>query len=126
MGKKKREKEMQRQMLAHPDIKNGAPDRPHERLTQLGSLFRERDVTYGSCYHDHGAIMMALFPPHGITLTDEWEFKRYAIFMTLASKMARYAKNFFKGGHADSLNDIAVYSQMLAEVDELQNGRLKK
>jgi hypothetical protein len=40
----------------------------------------------------------------------------------MASKLARYANNFFTGGHADSLEDISVYAQMLREVDDKGGG----
>lgn len=94
-------------------------------LEELARLYEERNRLYGSDYYEHGNLMMALFPPHGITLTDESEFVRYNLFKQMAAKLARYAKNFFKGGHKDSLKDIAVYSQMLVEIDELMERKLE-
>jgi hypothetical protein len=36
------------------------------------------------------------------------------------SKATRYAQNFERGGHEDSLIDNSVYTQMLREVDAMQ------
>jgi hypothetical protein len=96
-----------------------------QRLEDLGKIYDEHNKLYGADYYEHGALMMALFPPHGITLTNESEFLRYNLFKQMAAKLARYANNFFKGGHKDSLDDIAVYSQMLAEIDGIIERKMK-
>jgi hypothetical protein len=88
-----------------------------ERLTELGTIFQDRNRAYGSDYLEHGDLMMAFFP-EGVKLETPDDFTRYSLFKMCAAKLSRYAKNFFNGGHSDSLNDLSVYSQMLAEVDE--------
>lgn len=88
-----------------------------ERLRKLGNLYQERNKVYGSDYLQHGDLMKAFFP-EGIHLRNPDDFTRYSLFKMCAAKLSRYAKNFFKGGHADSLDDVAVYAQMLSEVDE--------
>lgn len=88
-----------------------------ERLHSLGSIYEERSKVYGSNYFEFGKVMMGCFP-NGVTLATEEEFCRFCIFVQMASKMTRYGQMFKKGGHPDSLDDNAVYSQMLSEVDE--------
>ena len=39
----------------------------------------------------------------------------------IINKIARYAENFDKGGHDDSLNDISVYAAMLRSIDRKIN-----
>jgi hypothetical protein len=89
-----------------------------DRLTELGNIYRERNKAYGSDYHRHGKMMMALLP-RGVVLKTEHAFRRYNIFKQIVAKIARFAVNFDSGGHADSLDDISVYAQMLRELDEI-------
>lgn len=95
-----------------------------ERLADLGSLFDERAAQYGDNYKHFGKIMMGLFP-NGLNLTSESDFCRFGIFMLTIVKASRYAQMFYRGGHADSLDDNAVYSMMLREVDEMFKGEGK-
>ena len=89
----------------------------YERIAALGDLFKKRNKEYGDDYKHHGYVMMG-YLPNGITLTTASDFNRYAIYMMMVAKMGRYGKNFDLGGHEDSLNDIAVYAMMLAELDD--------
>jgi len=93
-----------------------------EELKRLGDLYRQRNQTYGDDYLRHGSIMKAIFPS-GMKLNTEDEFNRYAIFKFMIAKITRYAVNWEKGGHDDSLDDIAVYAQMLKEVDNIIRAR---
>lgn len=91
-------------------------DRVAAALIKLAELYETRNAEYGDDYKHHGQLMMALFPK-GIELRSEADFARYALFKMIAVKLARYAVNFHRGGHRDSLDDIAVYSQLLQELD---------
>jgi hypothetical protein len=89
-----------------------------DRLNQLGKLFKKRGEIYGDNYHHFGTVLSGLFP-NGLHLQTEEEHNRYALFLQLVHKLSRYANTIKTGGHKDSLDDFAVYSQMLAEFDEL-------
>ena len=56
--------------------------------------------------------MKALFPS-GLYLNTELDFARFGILNFIVSKLIRETNNFSSGGHEDSLDDIAVYSQIL-------------
>jgi hypothetical protein len=88
-----------------------------DRLAALGDLFNERGKVYGSSWRESGALYATLLPG-GVELRSAQDFCRFAIFMMVVGKIQRYAKNFSKGGHKDSLDDIAVYAQMLRQLDE--------
>jgi hypothetical protein len=40
------------------------------------------------------------------------------LLVQIMSKLSRYCANFNQGGHEDSLDDLAVYSVLLQEVDK--------
>lgn len=61
--------------------------------------------------------MASLFPK-GVILKTAGQQARFSIVSFIVSKLVRYCNNFEAGGHEDSLNDIAVYSQILADMDE--------
>lgn len=86
-------------------------------LSESADLFRQRNKEYGSSYKEFGSVMVAFFPD-GLTLKTENDFARFAIFNMVAGKLDRYARNFSKGGHSDSLMDISVYSAMLQDLDK--------
>ncbi len=96
-----------------------------DRLAALGSLNRERGKVYGDDYKHIGDMLMAVFP-RGLTLSTPEEFRRFSMFNLMAVKLARYGQNMKRGGHADSLDDVAVYSQMLRETDEEAAGEEEK
>ena len=87
-----------------------------ESLAALGEIYKDRNMIYGDDYKGHGNVMMALFPM-GIVLYNQTDFNRYSCLKEIVTKISRYATNFNRGGHDDSLDDIAVYSQMLKELD---------
>jgi hypothetical protein len=92
--------------------------RPSKMLMDLARLREERRGSYGDDYLYHGKILRGLFP-RGITLESEEEFNRFTLLILVTVKVDRYAANFKDGGHEDSLNDLAVYSQLLQHADEL-------
>lgn len=94
-----------------------------DKLRKAIKTAEERGKVYG---HDGseviGRAMSKLFP-NGITLTSEDDFARFSIFNMMMAKIGRYAKNFSKGGHGDSVHDIGVYSFILEDLDDRCNNR---
>lgn len=86
-------------------------------LSECATIYSERRNVYGDNYKRVGAVMNAFFPA-GVTLKNEEDQLRYELFISCVVKMSRYAENFYRGGHHDSLVDNSVYSAMLAAVDE--------
>lgn len=87
-----------------------------DMLRLLGDLYSERNKLYGDNYKFFGDVMMGLFP-RGLTLKTRDDWNRLGVFIQAMSKATRYAQQFEKGGHADSLDDMSVYAQMLQELD---------
>ena len=75
-----------------------------ERIKKLSALQEEREFRYGEAYKQKGEVMENIFPS--------------GARLDMVSKIIRYANNFDVGGHADSLDDISVYAQMLREIDD--------
>lgn len=88
-----------------------------ERIHALADLFADRNRSYGNSWHEIGAVMAALFP-RGVTLNGPEDFGRFMNLQMIIGKVHRYVLNFERGGHVDSLDDLAVYAQMLQELDE--------
>lgn len=89
-----------------------------ERLTKLGNLYKERNKLYKDNYKRFGDVLIAMFPD-GIHLTTAEEMNRFALFLQLVHKLTRYARSIKP--HADSLDDLTVYAQMLREYDDDTN-----
>lgn len=87
-----------------------------EQLRKAAEIYEERNKKYGDNYKNFGNVMMGLFPD-GVTISNAEDWDRMGIFVQMASKFTRYAPNFATGGHADSLDDLAVYTMMLQELD---------
>jgi hypothetical protein len=88
-----------------------------QRLSLLGNIHKDRGKVYKKDYHHLGESLKAMFPD-GLTLTTTEEFNRFALFVHLHGKVMRYAQSMLTGGHADSLDDLAVYSMMAQECDQ--------
>jgi hypothetical protein len=89
-----------------------------DRLRSAAELFEGRNRVYGGNYRNFGAVMAAMYPAGLLVLTEE-EWTRLILQVHRVTKETRYATNFGRGGHADSLEDLCVYAQMAAEMDEL-------
>lgn len=85
-------------------------------LHSLANIYEERNATYGDSYHRFGEVLEILFP-EGLTLKGANDFNRFIAYFNSMGKLVRYAPNFELGGHADSLDDCSVYSQMLRQLD---------
>lgn len=92
-----------------------------EMLREAATTYEERNKLYGDNYKDFGIIMSSLFPT-GICLGSVDDFNRFGVLVQIVSKLTRYTHNFGSGGHDDSLLDLAVYSQMLRELDDEGKG----
>lgn len=86
-------------------------------LTQAAETYRERNKVYGDNFLIVGKVMAALFPA-GLTLKTEQDWCRMHIFLLQVVKITRYVQNWEKGGHKDSMHDLAVYAAMLEMIDE--------
>ena len=89
-----------------------------QALTDLGQLYEERNKLYGDNYKNFGFTLAGIFP-QGITLNTPEQFNRFALFLNIIHKATRYGRAMPDGGHADSLDDLAVYAQMAREYDAL-------
>jgi hypothetical protein len=87
-----------------------------EMLRQAAATYEERNLTYGDNYKKFGAATFPLL--RHIRLEDEMDMNRLGILVMMMSKIGRYCENFNKGGHDDSLLDLAVYTTMLRELDD--------
>lgn len=88
-----------------------------DKLEAMAQTFRERNAVYGDNFLRLGNAMHAMFP-NGLTLASPDDWTRLYFFMLTQVKASRYATNFTKGGHADSVHDAAVYSALLEAYDE--------
>jgi hypothetical protein len=85
-----------------------------EILKDAADLFESRNSEYGDAYKDHPKIMYELLGE--IELKTPEDYARYMRIGSIVGKLNRYAKNFNKGGHKDSADDLVVYAAMLAEI----------
>jgi hypothetical protein len=87
-----------------------------EMLEEAANTYRERNKLYGDNYKNFGGIMRHIFPK-GVHVESHQDHNRFALFVQIVSKITRYAENFQRGGHDDSLLDLSVYANMLRELD---------
>lgn len=87
-----------------------------EMLLDSAATFEERSKVYGDNYKRFGAVMQRMFP-NGLSCNSVDDFNRLGVFVQIVSKVTRYAEQFAKGGHDDSLLDLSVYATMLRELD---------
>lgn len=89
-----------------------------ELLRDAADLFMQRNAVYGDNFMRVGPALAALFPGP-VELRTAEDHARYYIYIHMMTKMSRYAQNFAKGGHADSVKDITVYAAILQHIDEI-------
>jgi hypothetical protein len=90
---------------------------PDEYLSAASDTFREKRKQYGNNYRVLGKVMSAMFPD-GLTIKTETDWNRIHLFLLSMVKKTRYANNYEKGGHEDSVIDDIVYLAMLHEIDD--------
>lgn len=86
-----------------------------EMLFNAAKIYEERNNIYGDNYKRFGPSLNELFD--SVTLKTPDDFNRFGILVQIFAKFSRYCNMFNKGGHKDSLDDIAVYAMMLQELD---------
>jgi len=91
-----------------------------QRLALLGNLYEGRNAVYGDDFRRYGRVMLALFPD-GITIKTESDLSRFGVLTQVMGKLGRYAAQFDRGGHPDSLDDLSVYAQILRLLDDEAN-----
>lgn len=93
-----------------------------EMLREAAATYEARNALYGDNYKTFGRIMTALLPD-GVSLASAADHSRFALFVQVVAKLSRYAANYDRGGHDDSLLDLSVYAQMLRELDKMPRGQ---
>lgn len=95
-------------------------------LQESADVYKQRQEVYGDCHKKFGEVMVVLFPTGICEYYKEVNpsvehYSRVGILVQIISKLTRYAQNFDKGGHDDSLQDLVVYATMLRELDKEMN-----
>lgn len=90
---------------------------PHEYLEDCAQTYHEKHKIYGDNFLIIGQAMAAIFP-EGLTVKTANDWNRLHLMLLNMVKVTRYANNYNKGGHEDSLRDSIVYNAMLQYVDE--------
>lgn len=85
-------------------------------LAAAAKTFATRRKVYGNNNQKVGPALAALFP-NGLTLSTPEEFTRFYLFAICMMKLSRYGNNLKKGGHQDSVHDLAVYAAILESID---------
>jgi hypothetical protein len=97
-----------------------------EELRAKASIYEERNKLYGDSYKIFGSIM-ELIGLDNFNLRSADDHNRFGVYVQLLGKVIRYGKQFDNGGHADSLDDMAVYAMMLKELDhEIETSRAEE
>ena len=86
-------------------------------LEAKAAIYAERNKLYGNNYKRFGPILALILDTQDLDPRDPKQMNRLGVFVQIVAKMTRYGENFTRGGHNDSLDDIAVYSMMLKELD---------
>jgi len=92
-----------------------------EYLRSAAEIYEQRNKLYGDNYKEFGNWVDKLFP-EGLAVDTPEDFNRLGVLIQMLSKISRYAHNFHKGGHDDSLGDLAIYTMMLKELDAEARG----
>lgn len=87
-----------------------------EMLRAAAEVYEQRNKLYGDNYKNFGKWVSQLFP-NGLTVETESDWNRLGVLVQILAKISRYAENFNKQGHDDSLLDNIVYTAMLRELD---------
>lgn len=86
-------------------------------LADAAETFANHHKIYGENYKRMGRAMIELFP-NPVTLATASDYNRFYILGQIITKLGRYAANFDKGGHQDSIHDACVYCAILESLDK--------
>ena len=90
---------------------------PYKILLAAAETNKAKSAEYGDNYLKFGSVMAAIFP-EGVAPASVQDHNRFHLFVQMTVKLTRYAENWGRGGHADSLMDLSVYAAMLRSLDE--------
>ena len=85
------------------------------RLKALATLHRFRAESYGESWAAFGRVCDAIWPD-GKTIAGEAAWTRFGVLCQVISKLTRHEAGRMKV--PDTLDDLAVYAAMLAELEE--------
>lgn len=86
-----------------------------QALREAAEIYEQRNALYGDNYKTFGDWAWPLL--REVVAIGPHDTCRMGVLIQILSKMSRYVENFNKGGHKDSLDDLAVYAMMLQELD---------
>lgn len=89
---------------------------PLARLEELAEIQSQRAEVYGN-YKIIGRVMDALYPD-GFLVKGPDEWNRIILFLMIQNKLARISNGIPTSSHRDSLDDISIYAQMLANFED--------
>lgn len=89
-------------------------------LHEAAAIFEERNGIYQDAYLVVGKVTAALFP-NGVRLVTEEDHNRWHLLELIIVKLTRYSANW-QTGHAESMEDLTVYSAMLRALDREMGG----
>lgn len=94
--------------------------RAPDMLRAAAKIYEERKQSYGDNYKHVGTILSGLFPD-GIHIMerDVVGLNRLHLIMHMIGKLSRYCQMADRGGHEDSLDDLAVYAMICQECDNM-------
>jgi hypothetical protein len=95
-----------------------------ELLRKSAKIYEQRNKVYGDTYKRFGKVMTGLFPT-GMRCNSEEDFNRMGCLVQVVGKLVRYSAQFDRFGHEDSLEDLAVYTMMLQELDDEMRGKVE-
>ena len=89
----------------------------NSRADVLKMIFEERKDQYGNNYLYWGEVMDKLYP-EGLTVKGVNDWNKLGVLVQIVSKLTRYTTgNSDKEIINDTLNDMSIYSQMLAKIE---------
>ena len=88
-----------------------------EILNESAALYKGRKEIYPSDNWEISGRVLQELLPNGVAINSAYDNERYHIFTWLIGKICRYAQNYDKGGHEDSLRDAIVYAAILKSID---------
>lgn len=106
--------EMEKEMMAMPMSRD-----PYvvEQLIKKAELFSKQNKIYGDNFIRFGPVLSLILANQKLDAMNSADMARLGILVHIVTKITRYAENFNRGGHSDSLDDIAVYAMMLKQLD---------
>jgi hypothetical protein len=103
----------------HRTVRKAPAETPVTRiLDKAKATHLAREEVYGRAgYRVHADVMAVLFP-RGVGLDGPDDHARWALFEMVVAKLCRYAANYERGGHPDSIHDLGVYAFLLEAEDD--------